>query len=317
MKKNLIRIAAVALGLIAVIFIIRWSIVTLMQKKTQAAQMRPVTAGADSALIKNAKDLIRQGRKAEAIKILEETASSKKDPQESCKALILLADIYKDDLNLLKARDCYTIITKEYPAHCDYSDIQKMITELNMQILFSPTPALGGEIYIVKPGDSIAKIAKEFNTTADLIKRSNGLKHDIIKPGMKLKVQKTPFSIVVDKSQSTLTLISGDEVIKVYPVSTGKNNSTPSGTFRIQNKLVNPPWYSPKGVVIPPNSPENALGSRWMGFNIAKPDYGIHGTNDPKSIGYQSTEGCIRMHNSDVEELCSIVPIGAEVTVVD
>ena len=57
-------------------------------------------------------------------------------------------------------------------------------------------------------------------------------------PAQKLKVQKVPFSIVVDKSQSILTLILQDEVVKTYTVSTGKNNSTPVGSFKIKDKLI-------------------------------------------------------------------------------
>jgi lipoprotein-anchoring transpeptidase ErfK/SrfK len=52
-----------------------------------------------------------------------------------------------------------------------------------------------------------------------------------------------------------------------------------------------------------------------MGFNLA--GYGIHGTTEPETIGKQATQGCIRMVNSDVEELYAIVPEGTEVTIVD
>lgn len=118
----------------------------------------------------------------------------------------------------------------------------------------------------------------------------------------------------MDKSQNILLLKAGDTVFKTYNVATGANNSTPSGTFKIVEKIPNPPWYKP-GEVIPPGSPKNILGTRWLGLN--KPGYGIHGTTDPKSIGTQATAGCIRMTNQDVEELYNIVPVGVEVTIVD
>ncbi|MBM3248214.1 MAG: L,D-transpeptidase, partial [Candidatus Omnitrophica bacterium] len=57
------------------------------------------------------------------------------------------------------------------------------------------------------------------------------------------------------------------------------------------------------------------LGTRWMGFDI--PEYGIHGTTEPESIGKQATKGCVRMINKDVEELYSILPVGTEVTIID
>ena len=136
----------------------------------------------------------------------------------------------------------------------------------------------------------------------------------MIRPGMKLKVPGGRFSIVIDKSQNTLTLKANEELFKVYTVATGENNSTPVGTFKIKDKLVDPVWYT-LGAVVPAGSPENVLGTRWMGIN--EPGYGIHGTRDPESIGKQVTKGCVRMPNEEVEELYSIVPIGTPVTIID
>ena len=102
--------------------------------------------------------------------------------------------------------------------------------------------------------------------------------------------------------------------MKKYSVATGKKNCTPVGEFKITDKLVHPTWFK-TGAILPPGSPENALGTRWMGFD--KPSYGIHGTIEPKSIGTQASEGCIRMLNEEVEELYSMVPVGTKVIIQD
>jgi lipoprotein-anchoring transpeptidase ErfK/SrfK len=77
---------------------------------------------------------------------------------------------------------------------------------------------------------------------------------------------------------------------------------------------VDPVWFN-KGIVVPPESPQNVLGSRWLGFDLS--GYGIHGTIEPDTIGQQVTAGCVRMHNKDVEELYNIIPRGTRVAVVD
>jgi lipoprotein-anchoring transpeptidase ErfK/SrfK len=118
----------------------------------------------------------------------------------------------------------------------------------------------------------------------------------------------------VDKSQNLLFLKRNGEVVKTYVVSTGKDNSTPIGTFKIVNKLENPTWYK-AGAVIPPDSPDNILGSRWLGFDLK--GYGIHGTTEPNNLGEQVTLGCVRMKNQEVEELFDIVPLGTEVIIID
>jgi len=180
--------------------------------------------------------------------------------------------------------------------------------------LFSKDIAADSISYTVKPGDSLYVLARKNHTTVDFIKKINGLKGDNIYPKMKLKIHTAPFSILVDKSKNTLVLYSKDVPVKKYSVATGKKNCTPVGEFKIADKLVHPTWFK-TGAILPPGSPENALGTRWMGFD--KPAYGIHGTIEPKSIGTQASEGCIRMLNEEVEELYSIVPVGTKVTIQD
>lgn len=216
--------------------------------------------------------------------------------------------------DLLAARDIYQKLISDFPASADVMNWQKKSEDMNIKLLFSPTVTSRSIPYEIKPADTLAKIAKEYKTTVELIMKSNNMPDAKIIPGRKIKVWNAPFSIVVDKSQNTLMLKSDEEIIKTYIVSTGKNNSTPTGNFKITNKLVNPTWFK-AGAVFPPDSPQNILGARWLGFDLA--GYGIHGTIDPESLGSQVTQGCVRMSNSDVEELYTIVPVGTEVAIVD
>lgn len=185
---------------------------------------------------------------------------------------------------------------------------------LNRKILFSTLKEKGTILHEVKPGDSLYRLALKHKTTVALIKKSNGLKSDIIHPGMKLKITTVPFTALVNKTDNVLYLFFGDRPIKTYRVATGTDNSTPVGKFKIVNKLENPTWYY-AGAVVPPESPENILGTRWLGFDHQ--GYGIHGTTMPESIGKQESAGCIRMLNEQVEELYDLIPVGTVVTVVD
>jgi len=215
---------------------------------------------------------------------------------------------------LMGARDVYQGLINDFPAAAEVDDWQRKSEELNIKLLLSPVITPKSVLYEIKPGDTLIKIAREYKTTVELLMRSNNLTSDRIIPARKIKVWTAPFSIVVDKSQNILILKSEEEVFKTYIVSTGVNNCTPIGTFKIVNKLKNPTWFK-AGAVVPAGSPENILGSRWLGFDLA--GYGIHGTSDPASLGKQVTQGCVRLANPDVEELYAIVPEGTEVTVVD
>jgi len=220
----------------------------------------------------------------------------------------------KESRKLDEAKNLYQKILTEYPNAGNMENIQKELEDVNMKLIYSNTPSPKAVVHEIQSGDSLAKLASKYGTTVNLIKRSNNIKSDTIHVGQKLRIWTGKFSIFVDKSQNILILKSDGEVVKVYHVSTGVNNSTPVGTFKIISKLIDPVWFN-KGVVVPPESPENVLGSRWMGFDLA--GYGIHGTIEPETIGQQITAGCVRMRNEEVEELYDLIPMSTEVTVVD
>jgi lipoprotein-anchoring transpeptidase ErfK/SrfK len=224
------------------------------------------------------------------------------------------AALLRQNGEILEAKKVYQEILAEYASFEKIEEVNHTLADMNMKIIFSNTPTPQTVVHEVESGDTLGKLAKGYNTTVDLIKRSNNLKGDTIHIGQKLRIWKGNFNVFVDKSQNVLMLKDGDEVLKVYRVSTGANNSTPVGKFKITSKLVDPVWFN-RGVVVPPDSPQNVLGSRWLGFDM--PGYGIHGTIEPETIGQQVTAGCVRMNNRDVEELYSLLPVGTEIVIVD
>jgi len=51
-------------------------------------------------------------------------------------------------------------------------------------------------------------------------------------------------------------------------------------------------------------------------MGLSKPGYGIHGTNEPRSIGKAASHGCIRMAKEDLEEFYGLVAVGEAVRLV-
>ncbi len=188
------------------------------------------------------------------------------------------------------------------------SEIKRRLDELNKVLVFSRTPSPDAIFYKVKAGDSLVKIAKKFNINYAFIMRINNKSRTLIKIGERLKILKGELSLLVDKSDYTLTILLNGHYIKQYPVGIGKSDKTPVGEFVVDNKLVNPTWYAPDGVY-PFGHPKNVLGTRWIGFEDRNDlyGYGIHGTADPDSIGKDMSNGCIRMKNENVEELFDFV----------
>jgi len=111
--------------------------------------------------------------------------------------------------------------------------------------------------------------------------------------------EESEYDIFIDLTESMLYLFKDDELVKKYVIAQGKEKSpSPIGVWEIVSKARN--WGT-------------GFGTRWMGLNVPWGSYGIHGTNRPSSIGRMASAGCIRMHNSDVEELYDIVPYKTKV----
>jgi LysM repeat protein len=143
---------------------------------------------------------------------------------------------------------------------------RKEIEDINVQLIFSPIPTKDSVIYKVKAGDSISSIAKQFNTTVDLIIKSNRLKDTVIRPEKRLKITSgSGFSIEVDTKFNKLILKNNGKFVKIYTVATGAHDGTPLGNFKIVNKLKNPTWYT-AGAVVSADSPKNVLGNNGKGL---------------------------------------------------
>jgi lipoprotein-anchoring transpeptidase ErfK/SrfK len=126
--------------------------------------------------------------------------------------------------------------------------------------------------------------------------------------------------IVINRSVNRLYLYEQSKLFRTFAVATGQAiYPTPRGKWHIVVKYRNPWWYPPtssswaRGLKPVPPGPSNPLGTRWMGLNA--PGVGIHGTDNPASIGYSASHGCVRMQVPDSEWLFDHVDIGTTVFV--
>jgi len=171
--------------------------------------------------------------------------------------------------------------------------------------------------YMIQKGDSLTSIALKFETTSDSIRRINNLKSDVIQPRQRLRILPGKLRIAVDKSDFLLTATLDGRILFEFSVGTGRDNATPIGTFLIRVRQRDPSWWRPGEGAIPAGDSRNILGSRWLGFQETQDfaGFGIHGTSDPSSIGKESSAGCIRLRNEDIELLYDFVPYGTEVVI--
>ncbi|MDF9390945.1 MULTISPECIES: L,D-transpeptidase family protein [Methylococcus] len=119
-----------------------------------------------------------------------------------------------------------------------------------------------------------------------------------------------------------------DGTVSTYPVGIGKEGrSTPTGYMTVVRKTEFPTWYptenirkdhalkgDPLPAAVSPG-PDNPLGDYAM--YLSRPQYLIHGTNKPYSIGFRASNGCIRLYPEDIAAVFPVVKPGAAVRVVN
>ena len=159
-------------------------------------------------------------------------------------------------------------------------------------------------IHTVTAGQTLSQIARDYRTSLSAIISANpGINPNVLYIGQQVVIpgfpnpHTIPYRIEVSVNSRWLRLFKDGVLQKQYPIAVGRMlHDTPIGNFIIINKAPNP---------------GGPFGTMWM--SLSKEHYGIHGTNNPSSIGHAVSHGCIRMYNSDVEELARTVPIGTQV----
>ncbi|MCJ7545136.1 MAG: L,D-transpeptidase family protein [Phycisphaerae bacterium] len=177
--------------------------------------------------------------------------------------------------------------------------------------------------YTFVSGDTLSRVERELklHVPAQLILRVNGIAQgSAIRAGQSVKMIQGPFHAIVSKGNFTLDLYLHREgleklFIKRVRVGLGADGSTPVGSWKVGlgKKMINATWFPPASSPIRrpqrPGDPDYPLGNAgyWIGLVGTDPNttsaegYGLHGTNDPNSIGRAASLGCIRLADSDIE----------------
>jgi len=149
----------------------------------------------------------------------------------------------------------------------------------------------------------------------------SGLKEaDDVPPRPQLKTRR----VEIDTKSKVLTITDGGKILAAFPITPGsKQLPAPIGTWQIV-KVATLPWFRwDKAMLmhgkrsgdfhnIPPG-PRNEVGLVWIGLN--KKGIGIHGTNNPDSIGRSASHGCIRLANWDAIQVLNAVTQGVTVEI--
>ncbi len=268
--------------------------------------------------------LLEELNLVEEARAIYETVRDNAPPEMRALGLLGLGRLAERGGALFEARDLYRDAVDDAPWGSGvWNEAVEEMGRLNVQLIFSPEESEESRYYEVQGGDSLISIGMKLNTTQGLLMSANNITDAAkLNLGQRLKYTPKDFYIVIERSTCRLYLFDNRGLFKRYSVGLGKpGHETTLGSYVLGNKQKDPTWFKPGAGSIPPDSPENELGSRWMPMVPAREglptDLGIHGTNAEDTIGLYSSKGCARMRNKDVEELFDLVVRSTPVEVVD
>ena len=207
-------------------------------------------------------------------------------PQEQCK------------LKYLPYESLLEFLTERY--HCAPEFLEKINPGVNLEAL--------------KPG-SVVKVPNVEPFKIEELSQIGGL------PEIPEFVNRV---ITVDTREKMLDLREGEKLIASLPITPGSGSlPTPPGTWRIVGIAELPTFRWDKSVLMTgvrsdtfyelPIGPNNPVGVMWIGLN--RPGIGIHGTNNPQTIGRAASHGCMRTANWDIVRLSKLITKGMTVII--
>lgn len=127
-----------------------------------------------------------------------------------------------------------------------------------------------------------------------------------------LALRRSDYRLRIDLSRFRLRVFRLCEEVAAYPIAVGTTDTpTPRGTFFLNSLLRPPERGTVYGAYAYGLSAYSGVIRDWSGGGIV----GLHGTDDPSSVGRRVSHGCIRMRNEDIRALVSVLPLGTLVTI--
>jgi lipoprotein-anchoring transpeptidase ErfK/SrfK len=231
---------------------------------------------------------------------------------------------------LVEARDILNKALSKPMTTQQMLSVKTKLTDLSVDWLFSRKILENDPLcvaYRVESGEYLANIARDNKVPHEILQKINRIADPTrLAAGATIKLIRGPFHAKIYLESKTLDLYLQDTFVKTYRIGIGQEDTkTPTGLWRVKpnGKLERAPWPDPvSGKFIHYGEPGYALGERWIGLDGIKGPcegrigFGIHGTNEPESIGKASSRGCIRLLNEDVIELYNMLSNGISEVVV-
>ena len=198
--------------------------------------------------------------------------------------------------------------------------VTELLDQLAGTVVYSRRSLLQ-QPHTVRQGESLEQIAQTYNVPTQLLANINGIRDpQNLQPGRQLKVVSGPFDALISLGRQELTLMLKSRYAGRFPIGIGRDSQGLEGSYVVGDKTVDPTYRGPNRVTIAAGDPNNPLGKFWIGLRDGMDGQtavriGIHGTNDPRSVGRTEGRGSIRLADRDIRDVFGILSVGSKVTI--
>jgi hypothetical protein len=230
-------------------------------------------------------------------------AAREKASPARLKSVVQTVELELDDGRLADAHLLLTSLYQNADVPADQArEVTRLLDQLAATVIYSRQHLLEAP-YRVRPGDTLDRLAEQFNVPPQLLARINGIRDVQNLPvGRQLKVVRGPFSALVDLDRLELTLMLQGRYAGRFPVTLDPNHGSLEGTFIVRDKRAFP------GGAAPPA----ASGKYWidLGNQIC-----LQSKGDLRELGRGDARGAICLSDRDMEDVFGILSVGSRVVI--
>ena len=197
----------------------------------------------------------------------------------------------------------------------DTAKVETLLSQLAGTVIYSTEHQLE-PARVVKPGETLDTISKEYNVPSQLLAKINGIPPTgQLQPGQQLKVVRGPFAAVVDLSRNELTLTVDDRYAGKFHVMIPPGTSLTDGQWLVDQKLSgSTTTASPTAYTTTPIPADRSIILRNASATAAGAP-GLIISSGPAPAGLAASPPSLRVSPQDAEEISDILSVGSRVVV--
>lgn len=211
------------------------------------------------------------------------------------------------------ARRAFEQFLREFPESKKRDAALDAIGEINSEEYFAVKPS-ESNVYVVKPGDSLSRVALRTKVSIELLVYLNKLSRDVLHPGQKLLAPANDFRLVLRQKQRRVVLMNGDKFFRQYPVISwpGANKATPIFLPKQTGKVLKKVALGERNAAV--KSTDLAYFNAAHILTLSIPGHAIHTQPAEGAVGPRPDGGGIALAPAHASEIAILIPEGAPVT---